>query len=71
MRTLNKRQETIVFNVIDLINERFEDNKLEHRIDYLMILNLNDIVHSCNLTGYDDERLAEFFKEFKDDLLPF
>jgi hypothetical protein len=71
MRMLNRTQENIVFDVIELINERFNDNKIEHRIDYFMIQNVSDILKSCNLTGYDDDRISKFFKEFGNDLLPF
>ena len=71
MKTLNRKQEKIVFEVIDLLNTRFKTNKIEGKIDYLMIENLHDIIHCCDLTGYDDERLASFYKEFGDDLLPF
>ena len=71
MKTLNKTQETIVFDVIDLLNSRFKDNKLEHRIDFFMIQNVSDILHSCNLTGNDDQRIEKFFTEFEKVLLPF
>ena len=71
MRTLNNKQKTIVFDVIQLLNARFKDNKLEHRIDFFMIQNLSDILHSCNLTGNDDHRIEKFFTEFEKVLLPF
>jgi hypothetical protein len=71
MRILNRTQENIVFDVIELVNARFKDNKIEHRIDYFMVQNLSDILNSCNLTGYDDDRISKFYKEFGNDLLPF